>query len=132
MLPGDAEVRADEGHGRDAAETDDDLRIHQGDLALQPVPAGILLDPQGVPVPGRAALDDVGDVDLRAVEIDDPKHIVEQVPGGAHKGHALPVLLLAGAFADEHDLRLLIAHAEDQLVPRLPQGAAPAARAFPF
>ena len=132
MLPGDAKVRADEGHGRDPAQTDDDFGVDEGDLPVQPAAAGLLLDAQGIPVPGRAALDDVGDVDPGAVQIDHGEHVVQQLPRWAHKGQALPVLLLAGTLPDKQDLRLLIARAEDQLVPRLPQGAAAAEGALLF
>ena len=41
--------------------------------------------------------------------MDDLQHIVQQLPGPAYKGNTLLVLVLAGAFADEHDLRRLAA-----------------------
>ena len=65
-------------------------------------------------------------------QVDHLKHIVQQVPRGAHKWNALLVLLLAGAFADEHYLRLFIADAEDEVPPRLAQRAAAAGGAVSF
>ena len=132
MLPGDAEVLPNQAHGGDAAQTDDDLGVHQGDLPGQPGVAGLLLHIQRVPVPGRAALDDVGNIHLLPVQVNHFQHIVQQFSCRAHKRDALQIFLLPGPLADEHDFRLLIAHAENQLVPGLRQGAAPAAGAVPL
>ena len=57
---------------------------------------------------------------------------MDLLPGGTHEGDALPVFLLAGTLADEHDLCPLVADAEDQLMPRLPQGAAAAGGTLAF
>ena len=45
------------------------------------------------------------------------KHIVEQLTGGADERLALQILLLARSFADEHQLALGIADAENDVVP---------------
>ena len=129
MLPGDAEVLPDQGHGGDAAQAHDNFGVYQGDLPVQPGAAGLLLHIQRVPVPGRAALDDVGNIHLLPVQVNHFQHIVQQFSRRTHKGDALQVLLLTGAFPDQHDLRLRIAHAENQVVPGFPQRAAPAAGA---
>ena len=78
----------------------------------------------------RAALDDVGDVDLRPVEIDHFEHIIEQLAGRPDKRQPLQVFLFAGAFADEHDARILGAVTEYEVMPRLTETAAPALRAL--
>ena len=67
MLASDAEILVDDPHGGHAPQTDDDLGFEQGGLGPQIADAGVLLDVQGVTVPGRAALDDVGNVDVAAV-----------------------------------------------------------------
>lgn len=49
MLPRDAEIRPDEPHGRNAPEADDDARLQQPELPLEPAKAGILF----LRLPGR-------------------------------------------------------------------------------
>ena len=56
------------------------------------------------------------------------EHIVEQFAGRADKRQALQVFLFAGAFTDEHDACVLGTVAEDEMVPRLTEAAAPALR----
>ena len=93
----------------------------------EPVRAGLLLRVQRIPVLGRAAFDDVGDVDvLLPVQIDDLQHLVQQLSAPAHKGLSLEILVLSRTLADEHDLRVLFPHAEHHVCPRLVQGAFPA------
>ena len=101
VLARDLEVGLDEAHGRDAPEADDDLRPQQRDLAAQIADAGILLHAQRVAVFRRAALDDIGDLHVLALETDDLEHIVEQMTGPADERHALRVLVRAGTLADE-------------------------------
>ena len=100
------------------------------DLPLQPFAAAFLLHVLRVTVVRRAALDDVGDVDLRSVEIDHFEHIIEQLAGRPDKRQPLQVFLFAGAFADEHDARILGAVTEYEVMPRLTETAAPALRAL--
>ena len=66
-----------------------------------------------VPVPLRPALDHVGDVAVAlAVEAHRREHPREELPGAAHEGLALPVLLLAGALTDHHQPRVRASGAE--------------------
>ena len=78
-----------------------------------------LLFVERVAVVRRAAFDDVRNIYARTVEIDHFKHIVEQLTGGADERLALQILLLARTLADEHQLALGIADAENDVVPPL-------------
>ena len=132
VLLRDAEIRLDKLHGADAPQTHQDFRLHQLHLPPQIAAARLLLGVQRVPVLRRAALHHVGDVDLGAVQMDDLQHIVQQLPGPAYKGNTLLVLVLAGAFADEHDLRRLAAVPKHHMGPGVRQCAAPAGAAVLF
>ncbi len=75
------------------------------ELFPEPGHTGFALGGQRVAVLGRAALDDVGDVAVFAsVQIDGKQVFVQQLAAAAHKGQALLVLALAGAFAHEQHL----------------------------
>ena len=65
-----------------------------------------------VPVAGRPALDDVGDVDVFAREAHGFDDLREQLPGAANKRLALLVFVGARAFPDEHQARGGVADAE--------------------
>ena len=124
VLPGDLEVLPDEAAGGDAAQAHDDLGADQGHLGPEIADAGVLLGVQGVPVLGRAALDDVGDVHvLRPVQVDELQHLVQQLAPPAHEGLPLEVLVFPGALADAHDLRVPGPYSEDHVVPAVGQGA---------
>lgn len=86
----------------------------------------------GVPISGRAAFDDVGDVAIGAVNIDDGEHIVQQLPGGTHEGLPSQILLLAWAFAHKHHIRIPLPYAEDHIVSGFTQRAGSASIAFFF
>ena len=132
VLLGDLEIFLDDGFGSNPTQADDDLGLHQCCLPPQIADAGVLFDIQRVPVLRRAALHHVGDVDLGAVQMDDLQHIVQQLPGPAYKGNTLLVLMLAGAFADEHDLRRLAAVPKHHMGPGVRQRTAPTGVAFLF
>src|SRR5699024_3705147 len=121
-----AEVRLYELHRGDAAQADDHLRLQQLYLVLEPLGAGLLLRDGRVAVLGRAALDHVADEHLFPAEVYELQHIVEQLAAAAYKGPAAQVLLLAGAFAYEHDLRVLRPFSEHHMRSRLAQAAAAA------
>ena len=122
VLPGDAVILPDQPFGGDPAQADDDLRLHQSHLVAQVTDAGILLCFQGIPVPGRSALDDVGNIAVMPPgQIDDPQHIVQQLSCRPHKGLPLQVLLLTGALPHEHHIRPGITLAEDHIVPPFAQ-----------
>src|SRR6185312_7641547 len=71
------------------------------------------------PIARRPALDDVRDINIFAPQAHRLDHIVEQLAGTAHEGLALLVFVSARRFADEHQLRPRIAHAENNLFPSL-------------
>ena len=129
MLARDAKRVFDERRCSDAAEADDDRRIDECDLPLQPFAAALLLRKLRVAVVRRTAFDNVGDVDLGAVQINHLEHVVEQLSGRADKRHALAVLLLTRAFANEHDACVFCTVSEHEAVPRLAEAAAMALRA---
>ena len=124
VLAGDAEIGIDKPLGGDAAEADDDLRLHQCHLIAQILDAGVLLRFQGIPVPGRTAFDNVGNVAVGvSIQVDDGQHIVQQFARRANEGNTRQILLLAGAFAHKHHIRFPVAHAENHIVPGLAQAA---------
>ena len=75
----------------------------------------------GIAIAGRAALEDVGDEHRFARQADGQQHGVEQLPGAAHEGLALAVLLGARRFADDQPLGTGVADAEHGLRARLAQ-----------
>ena len=123
VLPGDLEVAADDAHGGNAAETDDDFRVQQLHLAAQVIDARILLHAERIAVFGRTALDDIGNIDVIAPEPDDLEHVVKQLTCSSDKGNALRVLVGAGTLADEQHLRAAIAHTENDVGARFPKRA---------
>ena len=82
-----------------------------------------------VAVAGRAALHDVGDVDVVAGEADPLDEAGEQLPGAADERHAGEVLLLPGALAHEHQVGVRVADAEHHLGAGLGERALRARRA---
>lgn len=99
-----------------AAEGDDHLRAHAHDLGPEEGHAALQLARLGVAVVRRAALHDVGDVDLVAAHahaaLDDRGELLPRPPD---EGQPLAVLVSARPLADEHQLRLRVARAEDDL-----------------
>ena len=86
--------------------------------------AGLDLLGLWVPVPGRPALEHVRDVDVAASEPDPVQQRLEQLPRLPDEGDAVLVLVEAGCLADEHQLGVRIAGAEDDLGPRRRERAA--------
>jgi hypothetical protein len=102
---------------REVAERADQLRLDQLDLPPEVRLARFDLLRQRVPVPGRAALQDVRDVDLVAHQPDPVEQLREELARGADERHALLVLVEARCLADEHQLRRRRACAEHDLRP---------------
>ena len=71
----------------------------------------------GVPVLRRTALDDVGDVDVFAREADRLDHLRQQLAGAPDERDPLDVFIAARRLADEHEPRVRIADAKDDLAP---------------
>ena len=56
------------------------------------------------------------------LETEQDYRAVEELTRRAHEGDALLVLGLSGGFTHEHEIRLTVAHAEDQISAGLSQG----------
>src|SRR5688572_16798079 len=100
---------------REFTERHDHTRLDDVDLPEQIRLA--LLDFVGfrIAVPGRPAFDHVGDVDLLASQADRLDDLRQQLPGAADERLAALVFFFAGRFAHEHQPRLRIANAENDL-----------------
>ena len=85
----------------------------QLELPEQVVLAVVDLLRQRVAVAGRPALQDVGDEHVAALEADLAQQLVEQPPGLADERQAALVLAGAGRLADEHQVGVGVAGAED-------------------
>ena len=105
------------------AQAHDHIGPDAADLLAQIRRAGLDLLGLGIAVAGWAALDHVGDVDILAAQARLGEQPVELLPGGAYEGLFLQVLVAAGALAHEHDARMRIADAEDQVGARLAERA---------
>lgn len=117
---------------RNPPQTDDDLRRDEPDLIFQITDAGVLFVRLRVAVVRGAAFDNVGDIDLRAVEPDGGEHRVEQLAGAADERLAERVFPFAGPFADKHQSGVPVADAENGLMAVFTEPAFPALRAGLF
>ena len=66
--------------------------------------AGLDLVRLRVAVPGRAAFDDVRDVDVLPAHADPLEQLLQQLPGLSDERDALLVLVEAGRLTDEHEV----------------------------
>src|SRR5690242_14811586 len=110
--------------GRGCAQGHDDLGADGGDLPHEERNAGFALVAFRCAVPRRPALDYVGNVDVLAAQAHGGDHIVQQLPGAAHKGQALLIFIGPRAFTNEHQLGMNVAGAEDDVFAPLRQTAA--------
>ncbi len=118
----DGRLAAEQAVRREPAQSENELRLQQGHLALEPGRALGHFFGLGVAVARRTALEHIGDVNRAlgvvgaAVQTDGLQHGVEQLPRGADKGLALAVFFGAGRLADDHPTGLRGAAAEYGLV----------------
>src|SRR3954468_9659984 len=124
------EVLADHRLRRRRAEADDDMRLHGGDLAFEPLVTGIDLALRRRLVKASLAaqlplevLHGVGDVEMLAIDAGLAERLVQQPSGGPDEWQALLVLLVTGLLAHHHDARVRVADAEHRLRGVRPQGA---------
>src|SRR6266550_7000118 len=120
FIPAAAQVRhgvvdGEQRFGGDCSEGDDDLGFDGGNLPHQKRRTGFTLFTLGRAIVWWTALDDVCDVDLLAFQSHRLDHVVEQLPGTAYEGFALLIFVSAGSFADEHQFRLRISYAKNDL-----------------
>ncbi len=80
-----------------------------------------------VAIARRTALQDIGDVDLLALQPDGGQHAVQQLPGAADEGLTRAVLVRPRGLADQHQACLAVADPEDGLGAGLAQAAGAAA-----
>ena len=109
--------RAQQRLRRELAERDDHLRLDGVDLPEQEWLARLDFVLLGVAVLRRPALDHVRDVHVLALQIDRFDDLRQQLPGAADERNALLIFVGARRFADEHQIGVGIADAEDDLLP---------------
>jgi hypothetical protein len=116
-------------------EADEHPRLNSLELGFEPRLAGrdlrpvrLLMDAALPPCDPLEVLDDVGQIDMLAVDPSVCERLVEELPGGADERVVQLVLLVAGLFADEHRLGILGTLAEHNLCPGLVEVAGGAAR----
>ena len=132
-LSRDAEIARDERLRSRCAEAYDDLRADTGYLCFQPRAAGgdffgirFFVNPE-FPARGRIeVLDDVRDIDVRAVYSRLCESHIEQFPGWSDKGVAFEIFAIAGLLAHQHYFGAGVALAENRLRGALPDVAAAA------
>ena len=131
----DAGGAAEDGSGGAGAEAHHHTRSHQPQLGFQPrmtrpqlVGGGRAVD---AALPSRfpgEVLHRVGDEDPRARHPDLLQSLVENAARGADERMPLTILLVAGLFADEHEICARRAFSRDRLRGAAPQVASPARR----
>ena len=121
-IPTDPELRSHQGLCRRRAQRDYNLGLDERDLGLQPWLAGgdfprarFLVEAALAHRLPLEVLHNVGDVNLFPVESFLFKAGIEQLAGGADKGMALEILLIARLFAYEHDASMFRSFAKDCL-----------------
>jgi hypothetical protein len=123
----DTERPAEQRLSGSRAEADDQLRLHEADLGLEPWQArGYLLRVRfGVDTPLAArlpfeVLHDIGYVSQATVDLSLLERLVEEFAGRPDERLSREVFVVAGLFSDEDNLRLLLAVAEHGLRAPLP------------
>ena len=118
----DCDLAIEQGLGGRTAERDQQLRLHERDLAIEIRLAGGDLAAFWSAVVWRSALDRICDIDVfSALQPDRREHVVEQAPGLADEGLATLVLLRARRLAHQHPACLAVAHAGHGLLAALAQ-----------
>src|SRR5882762_10170838 len=112
-------IHSEQRLGGGGAEGHDHLGFDHCDLPHQKRRAGCTLLALGLAIARWAALHDVRDVDLLALDPHGFDHVVEQLPGAPHEGFALFVFVGARPLAHEHQLGLRITYPEYDLLPSL-------------
>src|SRR5688500_17606409 len=112
----DRRVGLEQALRRELAERDDDLRPDRVNLPEQERLALRHFVRLRIAVARRPAFDDVGDVDIFTPEVDGFDDPVQELSGTADERLALDVLIRAGRFADEHQVRIRIPDTEHHLL----------------
>lgn len=98
-----------------SAETADYFWLDHAELAEQKGRAGGNFVIFREAIFGRAAFDDIADVNVGTPEAHRLDHLREEFASAAHEWFALNVFVATGALSDEDELRFRIADAEDDL-----------------
>ena len=109
VVAGDEDLLVERPAAGDLAEQRHDLGLNQRDLLPKVREARLRLRRLRVAVSRRAALDDVGDIDVGPLEPDRVDHPRQKLAGSSDERPREPVLLRAGALADEHQIGVGIA-----------------------
>jgi hypothetical protein len=124
----DAKIAAEQRLGRGSAETHDHLGLERGDFGVEPGAAsgdfrgvGLFVDAAFAARLPFEMFYGVGDVDFFAVDAGFDESGVEQLASRAYEWTALEIFLISRLFADEHDLCVGPAFAEDGLGATLPE-----------
>src|SRR5713101_4876243 len=104
---------------RHRSQRDDYLRFNHRDLPHQKRRASGALVALRRAITRGAALHDVRDVHLLALDPHRFDHVVEQLPGASHEGLALFVFIGARPLAHKHQLGVWIPYADYDLLPSL-------------
>lgn len=88
---------------RHRPEQDKDFGIREFDVPLKKRKANACFFRRGLTVGGRAPVNDIGNVNLAAVQSDGSQHSVQKLTCAPDERQPLPVLFSARRFADEHD-----------------------------
>src|SRR5260370_11710686 len=110
-------VHRQQGLGGGSAEGHDHLRFDHRNLSHQERRAGRALVALRLAISRRAALYDVRDVDLLALDPHRFDHVVKQLPGAPDEGLALFSFIGTPPLAEEPQLRLWITDAKHNLLP---------------
>src|SRR3569833_2779655 len=123
------QIRTQQVLRRDTAHRQHQPGLQQCNLAHQVWQAGSDLLRLGIPVVGRPALQDIGDIDVGlSIEVDRPQHRVQQVSRPAHERLTSAVLFGTGSLADPHPMGSLRPYAYYALRAGLVEAARGAAR----
>src|SRR5262249_27627166 len=102
---------------RERAEAADDLRLDHGELLFEEGIARHYLVGFGIAIIRRSTFQDIADVNVVALDVDRFDDLRQQLPGPAHKRQTLLIFIEARGFADEHEFRVGIAGAENNIRP---------------
>lgn len=100
---------------RMAAEENDELRLDEVELFVEPRATRFFLGWFRIAIIRRAVFDDIRDVDVLALKADIAEHLVEEFTCSTDEWHALFILRLARCFTDKDNLGISAAIPGDRL-----------------
>ena len=117
--------------GREVPQGHDHLGLDQPDLLEQIGTASVELVGLWVAISRRTAHQGVGDENLISAQSDALEQVIEETAGPADERQSPLVLLGTGGLADEHQVGVGVAGAEDDRIPGLGKAAFRAGRTLP-